>query len=312
MRAIASREYQRQRILTPQLPKPVQQLPMLNAAIGVCGWAQEWQQALVLLSEFAQRRLQCTSYTYNAAAAAFGSSRQWAQVLALVDAMMLARTPLDPSMQRSAAKSAEVGNRQMQIDLMKTLSTANWQEAIASVTSLKQQSLQADVRVHNAVLCACRRSECWKEALDYFENLTGHHNVVMLTTLLGTMGDAGRWQDALKIFWDATDASVGIDLYTSVTMLEALRTSGKWEWTLALLSKMLGSRTRDQLPAPDTMSFNVAISAGANSGQWQLAFALLHVMASEKRADATPNVRDAQKQPAANTGKLRFHAEGIE
>ena len=90
--------------------------------------------------------------------------------------------------------------------------------------------------------------------------------MVMLTTLLGTMGDAGRWQDALKIFWDATDASVGIDLYTSVTMLEALRTSGKWEWTLALLSKMLGSRTRDQLPAPDTMSFNVAISAGANSG----------------------------------------------
>lgn len=35
------------------------------------------------------------------------------------------------------------------------------------------------------------------------------------------------------------------------------------------------------------------------TGQWQLAFALLHVMASEKRADATPNVRTYNSAIAA-------------
>ena len=47
----------------------------------------------------------------------------------------------------------------MQIDVTESLSTADWQEAIACLVAMQLQSLQADIRVHNAVISACRRSQ---------------------------------------------------------------------------------------------------------------------------------------------------------
>ena len=140
------------------------------------------------------------------------------------------------------------------------------QEALSSVASLQQQSVQPDVRMHNAVLCACRRSGSWEEALQYFDRLEDQ-NVVILTTLLGTMGDVGRWQDALEIWQDMLMNSLDVDQYTSSTMMEALRNSGQWQWTLWLLTEMLtDGPAQASLPAPDTVSFNIAISASAESG----------------------------------------------
>lgn len=49
------------------------------------------------------------------------------------------------------------GERQMQIDTTEALSGADWQEAIASLAAMHDQSLQPDIRVHNAVISACRR-----------------------------------------------------------------------------------------------------------------------------------------------------------
>ena len=45
----------------------------------------------------------------------------------------------------------------MQIDTTEALSGADWQEAIASLAAMHDQSLQPDIRVHNAVISACRR-----------------------------------------------------------------------------------------------------------------------------------------------------------
>lgn len=47
----------------------------------------------------------------------------------------------------------------MQIDVTESLSTADWQEAIDCLVAMQLQSLQADIRVHNAVISACRRSQ---------------------------------------------------------------------------------------------------------------------------------------------------------
>lgn len=63
----------------------------------------------ICCQEFPLRKLQCSEYTYHAAMGALGSSRQWAQVLGLVETMVAGRIALDKGMQESAARSAAMG-----------------------------------------------------------------------------------------------------------------------------------------------------------------------------------------------------------
>lgn len=100
-----------------------------------------------------------------------------------------------------------------------------------------RRSQEADVRVHNAVISACRRSARWMEALKCFNDLRGDHNAVTLTTLLGALGDSGLWQDALSIFDRNLGGEMEADLYMCNTLMEAARSSGEWQWTMWLLNE---------------------------------------------------------------------------
>ncbi|CAE7304160.1 EMB2654 [Symbiodinium natans] len=278
-------------------------LPLINTAIGVCGYGLQWERALDLLAQLPRRSLQPSIYSYNSAAAAFGSARQWEHVLALVETMNRGRIALDAAMRDCAAKSVDVGRRQMRIDAMDVLAAAaDWQEALASLCSLGRQAVQADALMHNVVLDACRRSSNWAEALAHFDRMKANikPTAASLTNVIASMGIAKQWQEALRMFWqtgqsDHNSLPVEVDLYLCNAVLDALRTAGKWPLVLHLLSDMSAAKLwlmpglflpKSFLPVPNAMSFNIAISACADAALWQPSLALLGDM---NRRKTTPS-----------------------
>eukprot|EP00439_Symbiodinium_sp_Y106_P038194 s2427_g4.t1 len=278
-------------------------LPIINTAIGVCGYGLQWERALELLDQLPLRqRLQPSIYSYNAAAAALGSARQWEHVLALAETMHRRAVALDDAMRDCVEKSEDVGRRQMRIDAMDVLSASDWREALASLRSLGEQAVRADARMHNAVLDACSRSSHWAEALAHFDRMKAHvrPTAASLTSVIAAMGAARRWCEALHMFWQTSQSgedglSVEVDTVLCITVLHALRSAGRWPHVLHLLTEMSAKHRRSGLdlpksflPVPDSRCFNVAISACADAALWQSSLALFRYMKWKRRKNSVP------------------------
>ncbi|CAE7866314.1 ABC1K8 [Symbiodinium necroappetens] len=300
-------------------------LPIINTAIGVCGYGLQWERALELLDQLPRQRLQPSIYSYNSAAAALGSARQWEHVLALAETMHRRHVALDAAMQDCVEKSEAVGRRQMQIDAMDVLSAASdWREALASLRSLGEQAVRADAKMHNAVLDASSRSSHWAEALAHFNRMNAEvrPTAASLTSVIAAMGAARRWCEALHMFWQTGQSgeaglAVNVDIYLCVTVLHALRSAGKWPHVLHLLSEMSAKRRRSGLdlpksflPVPDSMCFNVAISACADATLWQSSLALFRDLKRRKNSMLTAVTFNAAIQACGQSNHWQ-HALGL-
>ncbi|CAM9591736.1 unnamed protein product [Scytosiphon promiscuus] len=143
-----------------------------------------------------------------------------------------------------------------------------------------------------------RLRRAWDDA-DAKRARTRVYNIV-LDTLSGRQ--CGRWQEAFLLLETMQERGVGTDVYTLNSVLKACSSSGQVELLLNLLTEVRcsnGSRrnvsststgtevAQPLLPAPDVVSFNIALSACAKAGETSLALGLFDEMratASSKAA----------------------------
>ncbi|CAB1117846.1 unnamed protein product [Ectocarpus sp. CCAP 1310/34] len=178
----------------------------------------------------------------------------------------------------------------------------DWREALRVLDDVEQQ---AAARGEASTRFWCRQG---LSRDDGERARTRVYNIVM--DILSSR-NSSRWQEAFMLLETMQERGVTTDLYTLNSALKACGSAGQVELLLALLTEMRSSsRSNDDsgsndnqrgdgnaatilLPAPDVVSFNIAIGACARAGEASLAVSLLDEMRAAAVADdSSPTAGD--------------------
>ncbi|CAM9449189.1 unnamed protein product, partial [Ectocarpus sp. 8 AP-2014] len=171
----------------------------------------------------------------------------------------------------------------------------DWREALRVLDDVEQQ---AAGRGEASSRLWCRQGLAWD---DGERARTRVYNIVM--NILSSR-KSSRWQEAFLLLETMQERGVTTDIYTLNSVLKASGSAGQVQLLLALLREMRSSsRNNDDsgsndnqrgdgnaatflLPAPDVVSFNIAIGACARAGEASLAVSLFDEMRAAAVADS--------------------------
>ncbi|CAE7891920.1 unnamed protein product [Symbiodinium microadriaticum] len=156
----------------------------------------------------------------------------------------------------------------------------------------------------SSALAACREGASWPLALDLLRSMHPVHgvlpNVVSLSSVLKACASASRWHEALEVFVEAAarlvpnivarnaaqsacaseglwasslsgfQASLGRDLVSINTAIDACDKARRWEWAVAALQRAAVASL-----VPDVVTYSTATSACQSGHGWKLAISLV-------------------------------------
>ncbi|CAK0892995.1 unnamed protein product [Prorocentrum cordatum] len=155
-----------------------------SAGISACERGEQWQQALALLSEMSEVKLEPDAISYSAGVSACEKGEQWQRALALLSEMREAKLKPPYQLQcwdqrvregRAVAAGAGAAERDGGGEAGARLSYnagisacekgEQWQRALVLLSEMWKAKLKRNVISYNAGISACEKGEQWQRAM---------------------------------------------------------------------------------------------------------------------------------------------------
>ncbi|CAJ1424177.1 unnamed protein product [Effrenium voratum] len=268
-----------------------------QAAIGACGKARRWQQAVHLLGALIAEDL-ADVFSFTSAISACEKASQWRQALDLLTAVFAHKTEPSVFTYNSALSACARGSQwQISLGLLQDfearhlradvvtynclIRSADWALALFFLRSLPSQTVRPTVISFNAALDACGKAGQWTQVLALLAELlarSGSGEVtlseVTLSTVVSACGRAARWQEAAAA-WRRLSISVVPNVVAFNALISAYDQGGQWQKAIQALCLM---------QEPDIVSYNAVISACEKGAEWRQALAALGAAARRRLA----------------------------
>mmetsp|Transcript_76981 Transcript_76981/g.160189 ORF Transcript_76981/g.160189 Transcript_76981/m.160189 type:complete len:632 (+) Transcript_76981:579-2474(+) len=238
-------------------------------ALAACSKAQEWSQALQLLTDMDSRDVRADRTALEVVLGACDKAAQW-------DAMasILSRSEVSPS---------------------------TWKEALACL--LRSTTSTPSAGVVAEVMRACGREQAWASSLHLlweFQSRYSEQDKLTLAAVVGvTLGQASQWQQALALLSPASilnntlDRGIGEsiawnDMAVVNSVLRACRKSTQWEIVCSLFK--IATQGPFQL-SPDAEMHTSLLRSLAIASQWESGLKLWESLFNnwdEKRSTMEP------------------------
>ncbi|CAE7344426.1 TEF3 [Symbiodinium sp. CCMP2456] len=233
-----------------------------NAALSVCEWSRQWEQALSLLVAAADSDV----VSYNTVVSACAKSSAWVHALLLLWEDLLgggSRTTADIISFNAGISACE--------------KAAKWELALELVQALLLQGLQADIFTWNAALSACASAGNWEQAFEVLNSMQLAHlraDAVSCSAAVTACAGASRWDLALHLFFSMRGAA---DHIAWNTVVAAVTT---WELSLQLLQEMDQAKFE-----PDVVAFSSVVGCCAedsSADSWLAALEILQNLGAQR------------------------------
>ncbi|CAK9009768.1 unnamed protein product [Durusdinium trenchii] len=208
-----------------------------------------WRQAVALLGEVQQRRLQVdavlTAVTINAC------RDRWQQACAI----LANATRRNLSSQVACSSS-----------ILACGMATEWRQALAVLSEAKRC---LNVTTYSCAVSAMEKAAQWQKALQLLRQAEGQQvmpDLVLYSSVISaTEAAGGRWQHALQLLEDARHWRIQANLVMLSAAISALEKGSEWQRALRLLATV---------GRPDLVACNAAISACKQGSAWELALRL--------------------------------------
>ncbi|CAJ1456201.1 unnamed protein product [Effrenium voratum] len=255
--------------------------------IGACAAATEWHQALGLLDH-------APAAAYAALLGAWES--EWQNALALLRQMRDTRVEADDACLRAAMgvchtagrweRSLELMKQMQQEGLALAILTCNfamtacarglhWTLAISMLRTLQLHQLTPGSGSLASAGSACDRGLQWAQTLALLRGARGkgvQPSLMLYGTTVSALEKNERWRRAVQLLRDLHREGLEAELVTCNSAISACEKGGAWPWATQLLTEEM---LRKDLEC-DEISFNAAISACKD--QWLVASLCLEAM----------------------------------
>lgn len=260
-----TRSFPRRRIHHSSKPD----IQTFNTVISACGRAGEWELALEVMSQAKERRgLRLTRVTYNAAIAACGKGGRVERAVELLGEMRNAGLVPDAMSFNSAMLAcAERGSWKQALSLLREMESSG--QIGSKGGGPRAGGISPDEFSYSSAIVACGRGGKWSLGVGLLDSM--RRKGVSLSTVsynaaMTACGDAGQWQRAVELLREMQAAQ----------RIEGSEQTGQVEGSVQVPTV--------SAPAPDAISYNVAIRACSNAGQWQPALSILEEMRQQSHA----------------------------
>ncbi|CAJ1455212.1 unnamed protein product [Effrenium voratum] len=199
---------------TPNAGRP--EVGRFNAAMTACVKGRHPRRALRLFGELKAQTAGPDTASFGAALSACEKAAWWSEALAL-----LAQVSPSIVLLNTAASACEKGHQ--------------WRWALQMLRQARTAQLRADATTFNAVMAACLRGEQWAKSLALFQGMRPMATLPSFAEALGSLRQAGRWEDALGLLWELPRW----DLQTLTAALGALCRGSRWREASLLLDSRI-------------------------------------------------------------------------
>ncbi|CAE7716037.1 unnamed protein product [Symbiodinium sp. KB8] len=264
-----------------------------KAEAGTCrlhtlGASRAWREALEVIQAFRENALEVNVIHRNALLSVFQRSQQWSWALQELSARLLEQEVATDVISFSTAAATCPG----------------WLKPLFFLDWMAIGTCRPNVVSISSALAACREGASWPLALDLLRSMHPVHgvlpNVVSLSSVLKACASASRWHEALEVFVEAAarlvpnivarnaaqsacaseglwasslsgfQASLGRDLVSINTAIDACDKARRWEWAVAALQRAAVASL-----VPDVVTYSTATSACQSGHGWKLAISLV-------------------------------------
>ena len=156
-----------------------------TAAVGICGKAFLWQQALDIFDQALVREIPCDTFAYNTLITACGLGLQWEVSLSLMHAMR----------KRHEADSVTLGSA-----IVACSDARRWQFALSSLSFLDSGGKEVELSTpcFNAILSGCN----WEAGLAVLHEMdirSVEKDSLTYSTMIAALEEADRWEEAFQL-----------------------------------------------------------------------------------------------------------------
>ncbi|CAE7359809.1 UBE2V1 [Symbiodinium natans] len=235
----------------------------LNAVMGACDRASQWQHALSLLRDL-HKRGQPDVISYNTALNACAKGSCWQLAVAL----HRPGTALAP-----ALRSCSQGRQ--------------WQRGLAML----DQAEELDLRALTAGIQACSFGGCWQLALELLQRMEGLRHTadaIAISAAMGTCEKADQWLLALALFCGLSGREIQPDVVSFNSALSSCARGEAWQEALQLLHAACHE------VQPDVVTFTTAMSAASRAHGWEQALELHRILRTAVEANSVAQLTTIQ------------------
>ena len=242
---------------------------LINAASSAAGRTEQWETALLMLSEAALRLVETTDASYTVGLT-LGHGRH-------------------SSWQRSCGLMKGIGERNLRTSVI-TFNAAissikeQWNLALFLLFSLSHLQL-ADVVTCTSALNACQKASQWQWAFQHCQHRQRSSCTATCNVAIKAISSCSEtmWPTAVEIY-RCLRATRSADILTLGSTISTCAGAVCWGISIALLDDLEG-------PSPlsagtsEHVAVSSAISACEKTGRWQAALHLLHRLRARSHAD---------------------------
>ncbi|CAK0880072.1 unnamed protein product [Prorocentrum cordatum] len=219
-----------------------------NARISACEKSGRWQQALVLISEMWEAKMDPDVVSYSAGISACEKGGKWQWALALLGGMWLVQLEPDVQLQRRnqrvrerlavaaglvAAQGDVEGEDGAQhhpynAGISACEKCEQWEHAIALLREMLEVKADPDVVSYSAGISACEKSEHWKLALALLSEMGGARveaNVISYSAGISACEKGAQWQRALGLLRNMWEVKLEANSATTLGSARARKES---------------------------------------------------------------------------------------
>ncbi|CAE7604487.1 unnamed protein product [Symbiodinium sp. CCMP2592] len=235
---------------------------LVSAAISACSHAGCWEQAVQLLAGLGEDRLDANIILVSAAVSACEKGGAWQTALQLLGDLTRSRIDADVIITNAAISACEKGEQ--------------WTQALSLLAGLDTARLEADVISYNAAISACGRCEKWSLAVGLLSDLREcrlQASTITCNAVISACGQSQEWQRAMNFLQDVKEQRLEASTVTMSAAISACEAGGQWTIALQLLEDITSSRLEANIVA-----YNAAVSACGIAGQWEQSLSFLGLL----------------------------------
>eukprot|EP00434_Breviolum_minutum_P038880 symbB.v1.2.034498.t1/scaffold4465.1/size39371/1 len=232
-------------------------LQSYGIAIGACCSSQEWQEALSLLFRAAVSELEPNAKTVSLVMKTMTSQEQWERALQLWH---------------------RFGEAELKVDAM-AFTTALWRHALGLLDDMHQQDLNPGAIPTSVAITACNSLSEWEVAVELFRNVreSRQADAIIYNAAMQSCGEGGLWREAIQLFGELkADSEMVLGAKSYGALMTAMHKSGKWQKGLLAFTAL--KEAKEASMKVDVMGFSAAINVAEAGKKWPLA---VHLLAEE-------------------------------
>jgi pentatricopeptide repeat domain-containing protein 1 len=150
------------------------------------------------------------------------------------------------------------------------------EESLSIHKEMQNAGLVEDAFTLTALLTACERTQDWKLALEFFQNLQGRGvrpNTVAFNQLIAVLGSSQQWRLAVEVAEALSEKGVPKDIVTYGSLISAIERAGQWQEALDVYDRMLEEDLK-----PNVYIFASVLNACERGRKWDRATELFQAM----------------------------------